>query len=89
MVGWEFGARSGVVAVILGVDVWFWGDKGSDTCFLNTFERDERTESEITQRPSYAAETTQDVAVMMQGMFHVKRKVPGLSSLARCDGPSV
>ena len=60
-----------------------------DTCFLNTFERDERTESEVTQRPSYAAETTQDVAVMMQGMFHVKRKVPGLSSLARCDGPSV
>ena len=31
--------------------------------FLNTFERDERTESEITQRPSYAAETTQDVAI--------------------------
>ena len=60
-----------------------------DTCFLNTFERDERTESEVTQRPSCAAETTQDVAVMMQGMFHVKRKVPGSSSLARCDGPSV
>ena len=60
-----------------------------DTCFLSTFERDERTESEVTQRPSYAAETTQDVAVMMQGMFHVKRKVPGSSSLVRCDGPSV
>ena len=29
MVGWEFGARGGVVAVILGVGVWFWGDKGS------------------------------------------------------------
>ena len=27
------------------------------------FERDERTEREVTQRPSYAAETTQDVAV--------------------------
>ena len=57
--------------------------------FFEHFERDERTESEVTQRPSYAAETTQDVAVMMQGMFHVKRKVPGSSSLARCDGPSV
>ena len=45
--------------------------------------------SEVTQRQLHRAETTKDVAIMIQGMFNVKRKVPCLLSLARCDGYSV
>ena len=45
--------------------------------------------SEVTQRQSHSAKTTLGVAIMMQGMLRIKRKVPGSSSLVRCDGPSV
>ena len=45
--------------------------------------------SEVTQRQWHSAKTTLGVAIMMQGMLRIKRKVPGSSSLVRCDGPSV
>ena len=48
-----------------------------------------REKSEVTQRQWHSAKTTLGVAIMMQGMLRIKRKVPGSSSLVRCDGPSV
>ncbi len=52
-------------------------------------EGESEVESEVTQRQSHSAKTTLRVAIMMQGMLHIKRKVLGSSSLARCDGSSV
>ncbi len=47
-----------------------------------------REKSEVTQRQSHSAKITLGVAIMMQGMLHMKRKVLGSSSLA-CSWPAV